>query len=216
MSNIIPTIFSHNEEEFKARLTHLLPASDQLQIDYMDGSFVEGRSITLDATPNLNAYPNSFEAHLMVKRPHDWLEALARKGFSRVIVHIEAARERIGEIITHAHMLDMQAAIAINPGTDPELLAPHLGATNHLLFMGIHPGKEKQQLLETTYDRIRSFCTAHRDALVQVDGGVSPTTIGKLWRSGARLFNSGSFVADAKEPKEAIKALEQAIEEGRA
>ena len=46
---------------------------------------------------------------------------------------------------------------------------------------------------------------------IQIDGGINPENIGKLAKLGANIFNTGSFVSDADNPKEALHRLRKAL-----
>ncbi|PIN81749.1 ribulose-phosphate 3-epimerase, partial [Candidatus Woesearchaeota archaeon CG10_big_fil_rev_8_21_14_0_10_32_9] len=43
-----------------------------------------------------------------------------------------------------------------------------------------------------------------------IDGGVNETTAKKLVKSGANILTTGSFVITSKDPKKAIKILQNA------
>ena len=91
-TKIIPTIFATNKSDFDKRFNLLRKISKNLQIDFMDGKLVDSKSISLNEVPNLSRYKNNFEAHLMVKNPDRWISDLEKKGFSKVIFHIEAMK----------------------------------------------------------------------------------------------------------------------------
>jgi ribulose-phosphate 3-epimerase len=94
-NRIIPTIFSHNKKEFLERLLKLRNVSPELQIDFMDGKFVESKSIRVSDVPDLKKFRKKrFEAHLMCKNPEKYLEQLAKKGFKKIIFHDEAFHTR--------------------------------------------------------------------------------------------------------------------------
>ena len=74
--------------------------------------------------------------------------------------------------------------------------------------------KEHQGLAPNTARRV-SALKSRKGVWVQVDGAVNDQTIGLLATAGADAVNSGSFVAEAKDPKEALKLLERKFEEGK-
>lgn len=201
---VIPTIFAHNKKQFKERFNKLLPISKNLQIDFMDGKFVKAKSVQLSAVPNLKKYKNKFEAHLMVKNPDSWIKKLKQKGFKKIIFHIETKNpdKTIKEIIE----LKLQPWLAINPNTNINKLSPYLNKINGVLFMGIQPGKEHQHFLPKVLTKIKQFRKKSK-VKIQVDGGVSPRTAPSLAKAGVNYINSGSFIADAENPKEAFNAL---------
>ena len=93
MREVIPTVFAMNKGEFDERLAKLVKISKKIQIDFMDGKFVDGRGVELRDVPNLRKYRSEFEAHLMVRNPEEWFEELKEKGFKKVIFHYESIRD---------------------------------------------------------------------------------------------------------------------------
>ena len=55
---IIPTVLAENMKDFKKRFDNLLPAADEIQIDLMDGRFVETKSISLEEVPDVKKLKN--------------------------------------------------------------------------------------------------------------------------------------------------------------
>jgi ribulose-phosphate 3-epimerase len=207
-NHIIPTVFSHGKEEFKIRFDKLVKVSKKIQIDFMDGKFVRGKSVKLEDIPILKNYRNEFEAHLMVDNPSKWVELCSRKGFRRIIVHVES--RGFEEAIKSAKKGKMQVFIAVNPST--RLKKIYRFITNKeiggVLLLGVNPGKEGQRLSWKTPYRIRRIKKMDKNMIVQVDGGVNDKNIGKLAKYGADYVNSGSFVFNSQNPKEKINVLE--------
>ncbi|MBM3232540.1 hypothetical protein FJZ18_00015 [Candidatus Pacearchaeota archaeon] len=207
MSTVIPTIFSHSIGDFKKRLSLLVKFAPQLQIDFMDGVFVSSKSAPLSEIPDLKRYKKEFEAHLMVAHPEDWIADLIHKGFGKIIVHIESLQnnDRGLNLIHLIKAMGAQPMLAINPETSIDRLDPFLDNVNHILVMGVSPGEEHQKLAPNTIRRVSTL--KKRGIWVQVDGGVNGDTIGKLVTSGVDAVNSGSFIAESRDPKNAYNQL---------
>lgn len=208
---IIPTVFSKNKNDFLSRFEKLRKVSRELQIDFMDGKFVRSKSISVRDVPNLFQYNNIVEAHLMCKNPGKYIDELRKKGFGRIIFHYEAINndEEAIALLKNIRRHGIHAVIAINPRTYPkklEGLIPHL---HHILIMGVSPGREKQKLLKSAFTKIRYLKKYHPEIKIQIDGGVNKQTAPKLFKAGANILNSGSFVADSKNPEKAIEELKK-------
>lgn len=206
-SRIIPTIFSHNKKEFDEKLKKLLPVSKKLQIDFMDGTFVQAKSVEPRFIPCLSQYKNTFEAHLMVLDPEKYFEKIKNKGFKKIILHIESFFS-LKEALSFFKKLKKQGytpVLAINPRTRLDNLI--IKNFNYFLIMGVQPGKEKQTLKKSAYNKIRRIKKENPNATIQVDGGVNPTNVRKLFKEGAHYVNSGSFISSSKEPKKALMSL---------
>lgn len=206
MKLVIPTIFAKNKKEFNEKFSKLLPIARNIQIDFMDGKFVPAKSIKLSQVPNLKNYKNNFEAHLMVSKPEKYLTKLKQKGFKKIIFHIEATNDP-EKIIEKIKALKMRPMVAINPETPIEKIPRR----TPVLFMGVQPGKEHQTFISSVYKKIKSFREKNKKTKIQVDGGVTDKTTPMLAKAGADILNSGSFISEAENPKEAYKKLNTAF-----
>ena len=219
-SHIIPTVFSHDRQGFEKRFKRLIKVSKKIQIDFMDGKFVAARSVPVKGIPNLKRYKIEFEAHLMVKNPFDWIEECKKKGFKRVIFHIEACKEDtvVDKILKVSKRLGLQVYIAIDPATPLKRLYPFIKGKKRcdgILLLGVRPGKEGQKMSKKIAGRIREIKRLNKSMIVQVDGGVNDRDISTLAKAGVDHVNSGSFVADAKDPGKRMAELEKLFERAK-
>lgn len=199
---------------FDEKFNKLLDVSKKLQIDFMDGQFVIKRSIKLADVPSLRDFTNEFEAHLMVKNPRSWIKRLKNKGFKKVIFHYSAMdfdEEKTKKLVNDIHKLDMVAFVAINPEVREDEVFNILKDVDGILIMGVHPGREKQHLLDKTHWKLKNLRKEHNKIILQVDGGVNPFTAPELEKSGADILNTGSFVSRSDNPKEALKGLQDVV-----
>jgi|GEM_PF-822742 len=210
---IIPTILANTMADFTTRMNRLLPVANELQVDFMDGRFVPSTGIPLEEIPDLTRYPGkTFEAHLMVEDPENWIEGLIAKGFNRFIIHYEAVPEMdLLLLIDMLHKDGKQVLLAINPETDVRRVLPYTRQVDGILFLGVHPGFNGAPYVTSTPSRIAEFIALNKHPTsVQVDGGMTPETIGAVVAAGATAINSGSFVGNAPDPSSAMAALRKA------
>ena len=214
---VIPTVFAHSPEEFKQRFSKLVKIASALQIDFMDGVLVPAMSMPLSIVPDLRKYKVAFEAHLMVADPEKWVLDIAKKGFRKIIVHIESIKnhDRGLDLIHRIRTASAKPMLAINPETSMEELGFFLNAIDEILVMGVHPGKEHQGLEPNTARRIITLKRMNPKLWVQVDGGVNADNIGELAAAGVDAVNSGSFIADAQNPKAVLQLLEKKFKESK-
>jgi len=206
---IIPTIFAKNKSDFILRFNKLIKISKNLQIDFMDGKFVRSKGINLSAIPNLKKYKNNFEAHLMVKNPSSYIDKLKKKGFKKIIFHYSSLdnQKKIENLIIKIKKAKLSVFIAINPKVPVKKVAPFITSVNGILLMGVHPGKEHQKFISTTYNKIKELRKISKRITIQVDGGVNPAIVKKLKKSGLDIANSGSFISESKDPRKALAKL---------
>ncbi len=207
MPSIIPTVFATSKAQFKDRFNKLIKVSNVLQIDFMDGGFVESKSLPISQIPNLKKYKNSFEAHLMIYHPEKYIKTLKKKGFKKIIFHYESVKkENIENIIRLIKKADLKAFLAINPETKVSSIIKYLPKVDGILFLGVHPGKEHQSFIPEVYKKIKQLRKIS-NIKIQVDGGVNENSVKKLAKLGAHYVNSGSFISDSPHPKEAFNKL---------
>lgn len=193
MVTIIPAILATSESEFSEQLNKLksAPVLDEgwIHIDFMDGELVETKSIQ-PASLTTQEIPFHKEAHLMVKNPVDWIKDLKKQGFERVIIHLEA--EKVSEALDLILQSGMSAGLAINPETSLEEVKKYSEKIEVLQVMAIHPGKQGQPFLLTTYDRVKDASKMVGE--VAVDGSVNLETALKLIEAGAERLVIGSYL----------------------
>lgn len=213
-SYVIPTVFAYSKNNFIDRFEKLIKISEEIQIDIMDGKFVNEASIDIKDIPDLKKYKNNFEAHLMVEKPEDYVERLKKKGFKKIIFHYEALKHdnEIEKTIEKIRKVKMKVFIALNPETSIARIILFLHKVDGILFMGVHPGKEHQSFIPEIYEKIKKLREFSKDIEIQVDGGVNLEIAKRLKELGVNKVNSGSFVADAKNPTEVIKRLNRIFE----
>lgn len=214
---IIPTVFAHNKKEFDERFEKLAKITHYLQIDFMDGKFVRGKSISIGDAPDCHEYWGKFEAHLMVRDPGKYIKELKEKGFKKVIFHYEAVKgkKEAEKIIKLIKKLKMKAWIALNPETGIDKILDLLGEIDGVLFMGVNPGKEGQKFISSVYEKIGELRRIDKKIMIQVDGGVNFGVALKLGALGVNFLNSGGFVAEAKNSKRVIKILRKNLRKGK-
>lgn len=213
MVTIIPTVLANSKEEFDTRLRKLLPVADEIQVDFMDGKFVPSQGIPINQVPDLSGHKQRFEAHLMVENPGAYIQPLARRGFKRIIFHIEAVNDKvIPMLLLQCKKYKVKPVLAINPRTSVRLLLPWTEHVDGVVFLGVHPGFNGAPYLPDTAKRIKEFAKLDKNkTTIQVDGGMTPTTIESVVAAGASRINSGSFISNAPDPKKAIVQLIAAV-----
>ncbi len=193
MVTLIPAILATNESEFSEQLNKLKSASaledGWVHIDFMDGELVETKSIQPSSLAT-QEIPFHKEAHLMVKNPIDWIKDLKEQGFERVIIHLEA--EKVMETLDLILQSEMSAGLAINPETSLEEVKKYSEKIEVLQVMAIHPGKQGQSFLLTTYDKVKD--ASKMVGVVAVDGSVNLETALKLIEAGAERLVIGSYL----------------------
>jgi ribulose-phosphate 3-epimerase len=192
---IIPAILTNDLSEFKESLSALF-FSKTIQIDFMDGEFVETNSINpSDLILNNNSF---FEAHLMVNNPVKYFETLKSKGFQRIILHKES--QGFDDALKNAEKFGFEICVAFNPKTKPILIKN----ITRYLFLTVNPGKQGQKFIKERLKDVLEFKQKNK-VVVGVDGGVNLNSLEYLQE--VDFICVGSFITKSKNPKEAYEKL---------
>ena len=196
---IAPSVLPVDFSKLGEAITALDAAGvDLIQWDVMDGQFVPNLTFGPDviaSTRHLTKKP--FEAHLMVLTPDVMAKRYVEAGCQRLIVHAEAC-DHLHRTLGNIRELGATAAVALNPSTAPDEIANVLDLVDLVLVMTVNPGFGGQSYIKTMEPKIRIV----RDMInraglsdtvdLEVDGGISPTTIEGAASAGANVLIAGS------------------------
>jgi ribulose-phosphate 3-epimerase len=190
-----------------------------LHFDVMDGRFVPNFSIGLPVLKSLRKATDArLDVHLMIVEPERYARAFVEAGADLVTVHAEAALHLHG-LIQGIQQAGAQAGVALNPATPLSALDEVLPDLDLVLIMTVNPGFGGQSFIPamlSKISRLRDRIAAQGlKTIIQVDGGIDPSTAGDAVRAGARQLVAGSAVyATGRPVAEAIAALEAAALSG--
>ncbi len=196
---------------------------DLIQWDVMDGQFVPNLTFGPDVIASVRDRTElPFEAHLMVLTPERMLERYVEAGCARLIVHAESTMHLHG-VLGRARELGASAAVALNPSTPASAVAQVIDLIDMVLVMTVNPGFGGQAYLASMEPKIAEVRTLIEDAgladtvHVEVDGGISPATVGAAASAGANVLVAGSSLfADGEGLEHAVKDLRTRAESARA
>ena len=183
-----------------------------LHLDVMDGHFVPNITIGPPVVASLRkALPNvTFDCHLMIENPDNYIPAFAEAGANWISVHQEACvhlHRTLQLIESHG----CQPAVVINPATPVHMLDEVLDVVHHVLVMSVNPGFGAQKFIPGSLNKIKTLVEV-RESLglsyrIEVDGGVALDTVGDVVRAGAELLVAGNAVFANGDIRENAKKL---------
>ncbi len=189
--------------------------ADLLHLDIMDGHFVPNLTFGPPVIAPLRKWTSlPMEAHLMVSNPSSLVEDMARAGVNRLIVHAETD-PHLHRLIQSIRKAGMSAGVAINPSTPVGVLEEVLPLIDLALVMTVNPGFGGQTFIEGSIPKIRRLMAMKEllrcpDVRIEVDGGISGSTIARVVSVGADTIVAGTAIFSASSRKEAISLLRTA------
>ena len=209
MIEIIPTILVKDFEQVKERIRKVENYVNWVQMDIMDGQFVDNETWHNPADLKNFKTKAKLEAHLMIEKPKqkidDWLEVV-----DRIIVHYEAT-ENIKELIEKVHKNGKEIGLAINPETSIEGVKPFLKDLDLVLIMTVNPGWAGQEFKSEVLAKIKSLREIWPNGKIEVDGGINPETARKAAEAGANLICVNTYIFKKENIKQAIEDLKKHV-----
>ncbi len=196
---VVPSVLPADLAVLGAEVAELCAAGvDRIQWDVMDGVFVP--NLTFGPDLIAAARPHStvpFEAHLMVVNPDLLLPRYVEAGCDLVIVHAEACTH-LHRTLRQIRELGARSGVALNPHTPAATVAHVLEETDLVLAMTVNPGFGGQSYIaavEPKVAELRSMIDrSGLDIELEVDGGITATTVAGAAAAGADVFISGSWM----------------------
>ncbi len=207
MSSIIPAILTNSKQEFKQYLSLARQMTDYIQIDIMDGIFVESKSL----------FPREFfyedfgglqvEIHIMANFENTQDIIASLKSFDackRIIVHQEICEnlEQLRQLVNQIKGINKEVSIAINPDTDIRDIGKVVKKIEGVQFMGVNPGFYGSPIHTAVYDKVVEFKQRYTmyEGDISWDGGANHDTIPHIIASGVERIAVGSAIFTSHDP----------------
>lgn len=196
---IAPSILSADFARLGEEITAVAKAgADVIHIDVMDGHFVPNITIgplVVKAVRKITDLP--LDVHLMIENADRYLEDFATAGADWITVHVETGYH-LHRTIHRIKELGKKAGAVLNPATPLTSLTEILPDLDLVMLMTVNPGFGGQSFIESSLTKIKQLKKMIDDrglsVGIEVDGGVSPKTIGPIAAAGANIFVAGSAV----------------------
>jgi ribulose-phosphate 3-epimerase len=207
--SILSADFVNFQREFES-----ISASDSIHVDVMDGHFVPNLTFGLPMVKRMQQItPAPLDVHLMISNADEYAQAYADTGAASVTFHAEATRDSIA-LAREIRGAGSKVGVAVKPNTSLDDVLQNLNEFDMILVMTVEPGFGGQKLIESCLEKVQQARTeidrSGLSVLLQVDGGIEASNIGRVASHGADTFVAGSAVFGAEDRNAEIKLLRAA------
>jgi len=213
---IAPSILSADFANLASEIAAVGPSSvdpgvDWVHVDVMDNHFVPNLTLGLPVVQSLlKATTIPLDCHLMIEDPARWAPPYAEAGAHNVTFHAEATDDPIA-VAKDIRAAGGRAGLAIKPGTALEPYLEVLTGFDTLLVMSVEPGFGGQSFMPEVLDKVRTIRKivdrGDLRLLVEIDGGISASTIEQAAEAGVDCFVAGSAVYGGDDPAARVAEL---------
>jgi ribulose-phosphate 3-epimerase len=210
---LAPSILSANFAQLGVEAKAALEGGGTvLHLDVMDGHFVPNITIGPPVVASLRkTIPDvTFDCHLMIENPDQYVPAFAEAGANWISVHQEACVH----LDRTLHLIESHGCkpgVVINPATPVYVLDDVLEIVHHVLVMSVNPGFGAQHFIPNSLKKIETLARLREsrglEFRIEIDGGVALDTIGDIVGAGAEILVAGNAVFSKGDIRENAKSL---------
>ncbi len=193
--------------------------AEVIHVDVMDGHFVPNITIgPLVVKAVRKVTGKILDVHLMIADADRYLEPFAEAGADWITVHVESC-PHLHRTVSRIRELGKKAGVVLNPATSLDSLDFILEEIDLVMLMSVNPGFGGQSFIPSTLRKI-SLLKKRIDDLgltvgIEIDGGISPTTITQVAEAGANIFVAGSAIFGQDDYHAVIKEMRDLAEAGK-
>ena len=200
MARIAPSILSADFGRLAEEVSRAEEAgADWVHVDVMDGHFVPNITIgplVTEAVRRTTTLP--VDVHLMIEEPDRYIEDFKEAGADWITVHQETS-PHLHRTLARIRDFGVRAGVALNPSTPVESLRDVTSHLDMVLVMTVNPGFGGQAFIPSSLGKIERARrlldqSGGRDVVIQVDGGIDPSTAPLAVKAGAQVLVAGSAV----------------------
>lgn len=183
--------------------------ADMYHLDVMDGNYVKYQTIDYTYLEQLKEKSSLlFDTHLMIANPEKYVDKYIKNGADIITVHYEtfSNEDKLIKVLKRIKKNKKMAGLAIDIDTKVEAIDRFLKLIDMVVILCVKVGKGGQEFNKSALDKIKHVRMHNPDILIEVDGGINPTTAAQCVKAGADILVSGNYIFN-NDIYEAIKEL---------
>lgn len=214
MSVLVPAVIPKSVEDIFAVAKRIEFFTQELQIDVVDGVFVDNVSWPYVKGSNgrhqdIRTLAENFqiEMDLMIHNPLEEIPRWIEVGAKKIVVHIESCSD-LGEARRLCDEAGVALGVSASQSTDMSVFREALNYGHYAQCMGISRiGVQGEPFDRSVLERIRIIRTQFPTMTVSVDGSINKSTIREVFEAGATRFIAGSAILGSTDAEAAYKEL---------
>ncbi len=206
---LIPAILVKTKNRLKKEIEQVEEVVDSVQIDIMDGRFVDNITVMADAFEGI-AKKVIYEVQLMVEDPERYIIPFKQIRADLIIFHIETAKDEkeILELIRKIKDHGMKAGIGLNPETKAEKIRSYLSRIDTALVMTVPPGAGGRRFMPSMLEKVKKLRGWDKKINIEVDGGINQNNICKCVKAGANKIVAGTSIFGKEDIPLAVRQMD--------
>lgn len=201
---IIPAILTNDPNELADLISKVEGIAKRVQIDIIDGVFVNNKTIDPIALGDLETNL-LLDFHLMTKEPIDWVEKCLGGQADRIIGQIEKMKDQLS-FIGKVEEVGAQCGLGLDLTTPIGFITPQaFHAVDVILIMSVPVGWGGQKFDDSVFEKIKELNYIREKEKARfkicVDGGVTKELIKDLEKLGVDEVSIGRRVFEGNMKK---------------
>ncbi|HEY0209597.1 D-allulose 6-phosphate 3-epimerase [Acerihabitans sp.] len=196
-THISPSLMCMNLMEIKQQLAVLDSRADFLHIDIMDGHYVKNITLSPFFIEQIRPHTQvAIDVHLMVEKPTDFIEVIAKAGADYICPHAETINRDAFRVINQVRALGKKVGVVLNPATPVSFIHHYIHLLDKITVMTVDPGYAGQPFISEMTGKIAELrdlkARQNYRYLIEIDGSCNQRTYGTLLAAGAEVLIVGT------------------------
>ncbi len=191
---IVPAILTDSVEELNSQLRIARQLTDRVQIDIIDGEYVE--NTTIKPSDIQKPIDSKLDLHLMVNDVSSYINQCIALNPYTIIFQFDALKLQrdILAAIDAIKSAGFRAGLAINPEVEISMVEKYLPKIDHILIMGYPAGFTGQKFQRSVIDKVAEARAIQADIEVGIDGGVNHQTLKAVASGDFDVVNVNTYL----------------------